>query len=640
MSTFRVGLIGLPHIRDALGQLGVEVVTGDTFLETTRNLREAAVPDGLPVLVEDQRQTGLAQLLARLSETGTVTIVRREEPVLEDAWASIPITSSLGGYLRAAGGEDIDPAADELVVDGYGIVLGQAPTAAAEPEPGTELQPETEEPAAETAVAEPAEETDWLSDTDEPTPAAEEPETAAPSMSEASTESSQPVSRPEASALTDWLSDGAEDDPSLPAPSDPVQGTAKGSSEPLEADEDSDDEGFDGLYAPTAGAGPQRDHATEPEPTAPPASSDKPRRTRRKISLPTFTPRNEPEPADNEPRTSVDESIDQDLLDAVPDHEPDDDDQESELDIDDALDDLAGTSRATVARQNTALGLLLVVYGGKGGIGKSTLALCLAQAAAETGGLSVCLIDANRGQGDLGLYMRVRKSDLPSIYDAVTIGDLPSAIIPPDQINTARHGAGDQIAFWFVQAPRPQRDGDISLEVAAVRPEHYAEMITLARKRFDLVVVDTQITEAMDTSGLIDHAVGPALSRGGYALGMAELSTPGIENLLTSMTNLQQLGADPARMMTIANNISPDVRDYGKIPHLLGQHSRWKGVIHHDQRIYDDMVSRRIPHAVPPMRAVTTDVLETMTGMVEFADPPPGSGDQSRLPWWKRWLAR
>src|SRR5699024_9791943 len=95
MSTYRVGLIGLPHIRDAFEQLGVETFSGDTFLETTRTLREAAATGSLPVLVEDQRQTGLAQLLTRLAETGPVTIARRGRHVLEDDWASIPIASPL-----------------------------------------------------------------------------------------------------------------------------------------------------------------------------------------------------------------------------------------------------------------------------------------------------------------------------------------------------------------------------------------------------------------------------------------------------------------------------------------------------------------------------------------------------------------
>jgi len=338
---------------------------------------------------------------------------------------------------------------------------------------------------------------------------------------------------------------------------------------------------------------------------------------------------------------SAEQTVDEDLFDGVPAHEvaPDETDEDAQVDVDDALDGLSGPSRATVTRQNTVLGLVLETFSGKGGTGKSTIATCLAQAAAEIGGLSVCLVDANRGQGDLGLYMRVRKSDLPSIYDAVTIGDLSSAFIPPEQINTARGDTGDQIAFWFVQAPRPQREGDISLEVAATRPEHYAQVIAEARQRFDLVIVDTQITEALDTSGLIDQAVGPALARGGYALGMVELSTPGVENLLTSMAYLRGLGADPARMMTIANNVPPDVQELGKIPRLLGQHSRWMGAISHDQRIYQDMVQRRIPYEVPPMRTVILDVLESMTGMAEFS-APPDEPNRSRKPWWKRWLTR
>lgn len=508
------------------------------------------------------------------------------------------------------------------MVDEDGQVSAQLPaadtTAPAAPDPESGRPPASS--GSEPEVA------DWLSDTDE-TETADPQQTSAP-------EPPAQDGRPEPSDLADWLSDG---DDTLGH--EPVSVAEPAIEAPDGGEEDED---FDGLYEPAPTAGTATDRPTEPEPTpVPPSTSSEgvPRRGRRRISLPTFAPH--PEPADPAPAMSAEQTVDEDLFDGVPAHEvaPDEEGEDAEVDVDDALDGLSGPSRATVTRQNTVLGLLLEIFSGKGGAGKSTIATCLAQAAAEIGGLSVCLVDANRGQGDLGLYMRVRKSDLPSIYDAVTIGDLSSAFIPPEQINTARGDTGDQIAFWFVQAPRPQREGDISLEVAATRPEHYAQLIAEARQRFDLVIVDTQITEALDTSGLIDQAVGPALARGGYALGMVELSTPGVENLLTSMAYLRGLGADPARMMTIANNVPPDVQELGKIPRLLGQHSRWMGAISHDQRIYQDMVQRRIPYEVPPMRTVILDVLESMTGMAEFS-APPDEPNRSRKPWWKRWLTR
>ena len=621
MSTFRVGFVGLPHIRDAFKQLGVETFSGDTFLETTRTLREAAATGSLPVLVEDQRQTGLAQLLTRLAETGPVTIARRGRRVLEDDWASIPIASPLADYLRAAGltGGDIDPALEQVIVDGDGQVSDQLPAAQAPTTPAPEVIGSSASSASEPEVA------DWLSDNDETAPARDDTEITAP----------QPVpttgGRSASSDLVDWLSDGGDTLEPTPVPvAEPT----------TDAPGDEENEDFDDLYGPSPTPGTITDPPSEPNHTpVSPRDEDSPRRGRRRISLPTFASHHGP--ADPEPTMSAEQTVDEDLFDGVPARELDADEahEETEFDVDDALDDLSGPSSATVTRQNTALGLVLKAFSGKGGAGKSTIAMCLAQAAAEIGGLSVCLIDANRGQGDLGLYMRVRKSDLPSIYDAVTIGDLSSAFIPPEQINIARGDAGDRIAFWFVQAPRPQREGDISLEVAATRPEHYAQLIAEARRRFDLVIVDTQITEALDTSGLIDRAVGPALARGGYALGMVELSTPGVENLLTSMAYLRGLGADPARMMTVANNVSPDVHELGKIPRMLGQYSRWMGAISHDQRINQDMVQRRIPYAAPQMRTVVMDVLATMTGMAEFSAPPEEPG-QSRKPWWKRWLLR
>src|SRR5699024_3398103 len=219
-----------------------------------------------------------------------------------------------------------------------------------------------------------------------------------------------------------------------------------------------------------------------------------------------------------------------------------------------------------------------------------------------------------------------------------TIGDLPSAIISPEQINDARQGRGDHIAFSFVQAPRPVKgSGDIAQEIAAVTAEHYAKVIQIARERFDLVIIDTQITEGLDTSGVIDRAIAPLLARGAYGIGICELTTPGVENLLVAMESLRQHGADGARMMSIANRVRPSITDYGKLPQLLGRVSKWKGAIHFDDRIHDDMVARRIPYAVPTMHSVVMDVLHSVTGDEEF-NLRAAAPDRSALPWWKWWL--
>src|SRR5699024_4154777 len=127
MSTFRVGIIGLPRIRDSLQQLGVEVVSGETFIEATRNLREAGEPDGMPALVENKRHTVLPHLLTSLSEPSQVTIIRNSKPVLDDEWASIPIASSLADYLRAVGAQEVVPTLDEVTVDEDGSIRGQLP---------------------------------------------------------------------------------------------------------------------------------------------------------------------------------------------------------------------------------------------------------------------------------------------------------------------------------------------------------------------------------------------------------------------------------------------------------------------------------------------------------------------------------
>src|SRR5699024_11269556 len=199
----------------------------------------------LPVLVEDQYQTGLAQLLTRLAETGPVTIARRGRHVLGEEWASIPIASPLSDYLRAAGlpHGDIDPARAEIMPDEDGQVSDQLP--AADTTPPALPDPEPGAPSGSSGPQ--LEAADWLSDTDE-TETADPQQTSAP-------EPPAQDGRPESSDLADWLSDG---DDTLGR--EPVSVAAPAIEAPDDGEEDED---FDGLYEPAPTAGRSAEHTSE-----------------------------------------------------------------------------------------------------------------------------------------------------------------------------------------------------------------------------------------------------------------------------------------------------------------------------------------------------------------------------------------
>lgn len=601
-----LAVIGLPHVRDALASFGFEVVSGDGFPEVSRRIREAAATSALPVLVEDHKQIGLEQLISRLPDTAPVVIVRGADPILGETRSSIPMASSLGEYLGALGFHDLDPALQGIRVEADGTIPQPLPETPAVRQQGNDSTT-TEPGSSDRAPVEPVE--DWLNDEDDD---AAHP---APPLAESAAITKRAAAQ---SALTDWLEDSA-DDP------EPAAALSDGS----EAD---DEEEFDGFHSPTPQQGSRSPRVESELDESVPVFPG-----RRRIALPTFAADTDSAPiTDPDPQLDpLDDELFDDLSDSL--ERPG---VEGEVDADTALDDVTKASATRRSRRSTAPSEVIACFSGKGGEGKSTLALAFAQAAAEIGGKSVCLIDANRAQGDLGLYLRIRTTDLPSIYDAVMIGDIASAILSPEQLNQARQGRGDHLAFSFVQAPRPVKGSeDISAEIATVTAEHYTEVLQIARARFDLVIIDTQITEGLDTTGVIDRVIAPLLARGGYGVGICELTTPGVENLLVAMESLRQHGAEATRMMSIANKVRPSITDYGKLPQLLGRDSSWKGAIHYDDRIYDDLVARRIPYAVPTLYGVVMDILLAVTGDPEFDLRDTGTVPSGR-PWWKRWLRR
>jgi len=141
------------------------------------------------------------------------------------------------------------------------------------------------------------------------------------------------------------------------------------------------------------------------------------------------------------------------------------------------------------------------------------------------------LIDMNRGRGDIRKFLRLIGAPLPSVYDAALRGDPRLAIITPDRLTAARHVRLDNLGFALAMAPP-----ETMLDTDQVNAGVYRDVIEEGRTVADLVIVDPQIVEAVDTSELIDDVVIPALAKDAWALAISDVFMASVDNLKSRLT--------------------------------------------------------------------------------------------------------
>lgn len=263
------------------------------------------------------------------------------------------------------------------------------------------------------------------------------------------------------------------------------------------------------------------------------------------------------------------------------------------------------------------LGNTIVSYAGKGGVGKSTFALTLAHRAASAG-LRVAVVDMNRGQGDIRSYLRLGDQNLPSIYNAAVTGRPEDAVITPDQIAISRPGLAP-LGFAVVLAP-PTDLADPSLVTASV----YANTIKLLQQKTDLVIIDTQIAEAHDTSGLIDHLVVPILLGGGWGLGVTDMSNPGLNNLLSRTRDFITRGVLRERLLLTVNKAAGfGAQDHAAIDQAFSAYATFVGAAGDDLGFANEMNKGNIDSANPTIGPVVDAALLRITGDSSFAAAAP-----------------
>jgi len=255
-------------------------------------------------------------------------------------------------------------------------------------------------------------------------------------------------------------------------------------------------------------------------------------------------------------------------------------------------------------------------------VGKTSSATFLAQRAAEIGGLKVVLIDMNRGQGDIRKFLRLIGAPLPSVYDAAVHGDPRLAIITPDRLTAARHVRLGKLGFALAMAPP-----ETMLDTDQVNAGVYREVIEEARTVADLVIVDTQIVEAVDTSELIDDVVIPALAKDAWALAISDVSMASVDNLKSRLTAFAEAGVPPDRVMFTVNRMSPGAVFNPEALADVFRHAttrvplaHYVGAVAHDQAIADGMNVGGIEHNLPSIAPMLDTVLFRVTGLEAF-DP-------------------
>lgn len=265
---------------------------------------------------------------------------------------------------------------------------------------------------------------------------------------------------------------------------------------------------------------------------------------------------------------------------------------------------------------------VIIVFAGKGGVGKTTTAFALAERAAVVGGLQrVVLIDINRGQGDVRQYARI-SGHVPSIYDAAISGDVKTAIVSPSQLAAARSGQ-PPLHLAVVLAPTADQ-ADASIVTSSV----YGAAIDYARSTADLVVIDTQIVEAEDTSGLIDEVVIPLLARDAWGLGLSDTSRPGVSNLLARLKLFQSRGVDASRMMIGLNRVKDDSSiNPQAVTQLTAPYGAWVGSVNESPVVttafeFGDVGQVAEASSDVDMAALLNRVLSRVTGLNAFDEQP------------------
>lgn len=181
-------------------------------------------------------------------------------------------------------------------------------------------------------------------------------------------------------------------------------------------------------------------------------------------------------------------------------------------------------------------GLVVVVFGAKGGVGKTTVATNVGVALASSLEQSTVIVDGDNSFGDVAAMLELRAdrtiTDLIRDREKIERGNVTEYL--------TRHTSG----LWVLSAPRE------SLAWRGVMPDQFRSAIELLARRFDLVIVDT--------AAMLSDLSLAALEEANMVLWVTSSDFSSINNSLHGLDALQQMSYPEGRVRLVLNVTSPD----------------------------------------------------------------------------------
>jgi len=186
---------------------------------------------------------------------------------------------------------------------------------------------------------------------------------------------------------------------------------------------------------------------------------------------------------------------------------------------------------AEVAPRRTAAGRVILVFSGKGGIGKSLLAVNLAAAMAKETSQRTALVDLDLQFGDLGVLLGLDSSR--NIYQVVE--------------------AFPNIDAEFVEALMPKAPGGLQVLLGPQSPE-FADLVTAEHARAILEILQENFDNiVVDTSSHLGEVTLEALERANSILVLVDLGLPAVKEAKLALRVFHRLGIQGDRIKVVVN---------------------------------------------------------------------------------------